>query len=92
MKMYKRTDKKAPASVTKHEFIMFDWKSYPEAPDVTKALSLVFDGKQCPSIVEVPDTGGDWGCWVISSEPITEALAQELMNTCIAEKEGMNEE
>lgn len=53
-----------------------DWKESHKSEEIAEALRLVFDGKNCPSIIDVPDTQSDMLACVVSSVAISAKQAQ----------------
>ncbi len=53
-----------------------DWKERHESKEIAEALRLVFDGENCPAIIDVPDTQSDMLACVVSSVAISAKQAQ----------------
>ncbi len=59
-------------------FIVWDWKGRPDIEEINAAVHDVYDGEHCPSIILVPDSGGDEFVATISSQTITPEIAQRV--------------
>lgn len=55
-----------------------DWKERFDANDINEASRLVFNGDDCPSLTDVPDTHGDQNGLVVSTVKISAKQAQAV--------------
>src|SRR5215467_13122569 len=72
---------------TKIEIVHWDGTEEPDTDWINEGLQAVFDGKHCPFIRNVPDTGGEFGV-AVASQPITTDEAQQAWDRFMAELTG----
>jgi hypothetical protein len=71
----------------KIEIVHWGWTEKPDTGWINEGLQAVFDGKHCPFIRNVPETGGEVGI-AIASQPITSYDAQQAWDRFMAELTG----
>jgi hypothetical protein len=71
----------------KIEIVHWDGTEEPDTDWINEGLQAVFDGKHCPFIRNVPDTGGEFGV-AVASQPITTDEAQQAWDRFMAELTG----
>lgn len=68
-------------SVSVQCFVLIcDWKERHSSEEISEAIRLVFDGKNCPALTDVPDTQSDMHACVVSSTTINTRQAQTVWN------------
>ena len=72
----------------KIEIVHWDWTEEPDTDWINEELQAVFDGKHCPFIGKVPDTGGGEFGVAVASQPITTDEAQQAWDRFMAELTG----
>ena len=72
----------------KIEIVHWGWTEEPDADWINEGLQAVFDGKHCPFIRNVRDTGGREFGIAIASQPISTGEAQQAWDHFMAELMG----
>ena len=72
----------------KTEIVHWDWTEEPDTDWINEELQAVFDGKHCPFIRKVPDTGGGEFGVAVASQPISTDEAQQAWDHFMTELTG----